>query len=451
MSLITSTTGSTNDRKSVNSISANARIDYILRFSQHPVLVIDDDYEHCSQVGNQFLGSLTNEHNAAYISLSSKLNDIQIRCRIIEQLFGNVLFDPEQLLSVNIIKLSEHNSDVITVVIGNAEHLSLQLFHELCQLSETAKKLSRIINVVFLGTIGAAKLIVENNSLFEKKISIIQATTGQLVSFNSHLFKTNSPIISQTTTKVVILVVAVIATIAFLLLSSLWNDSEDSPANVIEDTENKTTQDQFIVIEPVVDDVETPIVSLKNSNEMASTNEIFHLLMQSKKSYVDEPLTNNAIIKVDKTIIPVTKPIESFAELSEVEDIKINTPEAELSNKFTTKIKEEDTVLSKSPLFVLDESYYQSQQSGVVIQFASFENIQGYNTFINNYRNYKLKGYARILNGIKSYIVVSDVFQSSSEAKDEINNLSPELKARGPWVKSIQAIKNEIKLYQQTQ
>ena len=176
-------------RESVTTISANARIDYILRFSKHAVLVIDDDPEVYTNVGNEFLGSLSKDHNAAFVSISSKLNDIQIRCRIIEQLFGNTLFDPEQPLSVNVVKLAEAKNEAITIVISNVEYLSLQLSHELCQLAEIAKKLNKTINVLLLGKIQAAINLSENKHLFDNKISILLAENGQLISWNSSILK----------------------------------------------------------------------------------------------------------------------------------------------------------------------------------------------------------------------------------------------------------------------
>lgn len=76
-------------------ISVTARIDYNLRFSKQAVLVIADNTEQYSQLASQFLVSLSNgkpsaiqldtpdNHiNVAFVAASSKLNDIQMRCRL---------------------------------------------------------------------------------------------------------------------------------------------------------------------------------------------------------------------------------------------------------------------------------------------------------------------------------------------------------------------------------
>ena len=93
-------------------ISVTARIDYNIRFAKQAVLVVGNNTEQYSQLASQFLVSLSNvkptvDHpdthiNVAFVAASSKLNDIQIRCRLIEQLFVNTLFDPEQSLAVSV-------------------------------------------------------------------------------------------------------------------------------------------------------------------------------------------------------------------------------------------------------------------------------------------------------------------------------------------------------------
>ncbi len=108
--------------KSVTTISANARVDYILRFSKQAVLVVDEQTEICSDIGNQFLASLSSDHNAAFINVSAKLNNIQVRCRLIEQLFHGELFDPEQSVAVSIINLAKQHKQAISIVVENAAH-----------------------------------------------------------------------------------------------------------------------------------------------------------------------------------------------------------------------------------------------------------------------------------------------------------------------------------------
>ena len=182
-----------NAPKSVTTISANARVDYILRFSKHAVLVVDQDANVYSQVASQFLGSLNTDHNAAFIAISPKLNDIQIRCRIVEQLFSDTLFDPEQSLAVSLINLAKQEKHAIDIVIEHAQFLTVQILHELCQLTDIAKKANYAISVLMLGTLQTGLVLANNKSLFHKKISVLSGETGQLLPLNAKVFKISKP------------------------------------------------------------------------------------------------------------------------------------------------------------------------------------------------------------------------------------------------------------------
>jgi DamX protein len=134
-------------------ISVIARINYNLRFTKQAVFVVGQNTLQYSKLASEFLVNLSNntnnvtthknsenQPNVAFISASNKLDDIQIRCRLIEQLFVNTLFDPEQSLAVSILNLAEQQKQPISIVIDHAHALSLQLKYELCQLVSMAKK-----------------------------------------------------------------------------------------------------------------------------------------------------------------------------------------------------------------------------------------------------------------------------------------------------------------------
>jgi len=95
----------------ITDINVTSRIDYSLRFTKQVVLVVGENTEDYSQVARQYLIALSSQEglqtNAAFISASSKLNNIQIRCRLIEQLFTNTLFDPEQSLAQSVLRLAQ--------------------------------------------------------------------------------------------------------------------------------------------------------------------------------------------------------------------------------------------------------------------------------------------------------------------------------------------------------
>ena len=189
MSALMNSIGLSDDNTSVTKISANARIDYILRFSKQAILVIDESVEQSAQITNQFIATIPEQHNAAYISLSNQFSDIQIRCRIIEQLSAGELFDPEVSLAVSIINLAKKPQQAISIVLDNSQHLSLQILHEVSQLTAIAKKANLVINVIMFGSLQTGIKVQANKNLFHNKLTMLSAQSGQLISANSTIFQ----------------------------------------------------------------------------------------------------------------------------------------------------------------------------------------------------------------------------------------------------------------------
>jgi len=474
MSLVENTATALNEQ-GVTTINAQARIDYILRFSKHTILVIDDNPDVYTDVANEFLGGLSTDHNAAFISISSKLNDIQIRCRIIEQLFGNTLFDPEQPLSVNVVKLSEAKNESITIVIANAESLSLQLTHELCQLAEIAKKLDKTINVLLLGKIQAAINLVENKHLFTNKVSILLAESGQLVSFNSALLKKKSSFLTNKFFLVFISLTIILIIVALTLGKNIFFENNNPPqrSSTIETykkdfVEVKLGNSNEDLIDTTKIDLKTVAIKSTNSNEIsskkieatntnqtkitpASSTEIFNLLTSSIEG-------NKFDKNLNRSTTSIIKPAINSAPLITINDQTKNTqtnipaptsPNKEIVNSFSNKINQ-STTSKLNELESNDNDYYQQKTTGYVIQLASFEKLKGYDLFIDEYKNIELYGYKRRTNGNLSYIVTSAFYQNKNEAKVALTKLPKALRDRGAWIKSIQAVNNEIKLYLQS-
>ena len=188
-----------NSEPAVTSISVSARIDYIQRFSKQAVLVIDQDSNIYTQAARQYLINLskdkaTQEANVAFVSASTKLNDIQMRCRLIEQLFANTLFDPEKSLAVSILNLSQKSKDNITIVVEHAHSLSLQIKYELCQLVDVANKTHGKINVALFGLEKSAQDAANNKNIFKNKLVVLDAKSGQLLPLDHEKFRNDNSI-----------------------------------------------------------------------------------------------------------------------------------------------------------------------------------------------------------------------------------------------------------------
>jgi len=447
MSTIEGTNTTLNEREGATTISANARIDYILRFSKHAVLVIDDNTEIYTNVGNEFLGSLSTDHNAAFVSISSKLNDIQIRCRIIEQLFGNTLFDPEQPLSVNVVKLAEAKNEAITIVIANVEFLSLQLSHELCQLAQIAKKLNKTINVILLGTTEAAINLSENKHLFENKVSILLAGSGQLISWNSSLLKRNkSHLLIRS---IIILFIIAVSALAIFFSLGYFSSNESSGGGSIDDQSASSSNEYKKAFVKANTDSDDDLLLNKAEDQIklttASSGEIFELLMIEgdgvieNEDYIESVESNNTEV-VSSSILTSDENI----------DLIENTP-LHLKTKTIALDSLAIPIKNESGGYIKSEDYYQGFINGYVVQLGNFKRLEGYKSFFYDHKDHSLHGYIKADNGVTSYIVTTQVYKTIPQAKIAIKDLSKELRDRGPWIKSVQAINNEINLYKQSQ
>ena len=103
--------------------------------------------------------------NKCYLTAARSINDIQIRSRIIEQLFGNILFDPEVPLLTSFIEFN-NNSEML-IAIDNAHYLSGKIVGELLQLFSEANNLGIQLKLVmtFDKTIASTLMNVKSNFL----------------------------------------------------------------------------------------------------------------------------------------------------------------------------------------------------------------------------------------------------------------------------------------------
>jgi len=464
-----------NAPQSVTTISANARVDYILRFSKHAVLVVDQDVNVYSQVASQFLGSLGTDHNAAFIAISPKLNDIQIRCRVVEQLFADTLFDPEQSLAVSLINLAKQERQVIDIVIEHAQFLSVQILHELCQLTDIAKKANYAISVLMLGTLQAGLVLANNKSLFHKKISVLSGETGQLMSLNAKVFKTNKSFFQLT--RFTKWMLAFIGFVICLGLTSYWLFQQDvfslktklslqnatpnstslisaygkqsiSPSAKIEDiffsltTDNKIIETRNLPAKPA--DIIGAITRLaQDSNELGKPK----LINKAKRfeSFLDKkPIIRDEITGTFKSNLVKLDTMQDKPFASNLDQLSIK---ASIKTEAVEKKKNATTIESIGA----QASYYTLAKTGFVIQISGFTRLSAYQRFFPDFQGVKIKSYYRLFNQQTMLVITSEVFQTRLAAEQALTLLPSAIKAYQPWIKSIKAINNEINAYQRSQ
>ncbi|PKG83149.1 hypothetical protein CXF85_11470 [Colwellia sp. 75C3] len=441
-------------------ISVTSRIDYNLRFTQQAVLVVGNNAEQYSQLASQFLVNLStvkpsagelahqdNHINVAFVSASSKLNDIQIRCRLIEQLFVNTLFDPEQSLAVSVLRFAKQHGEAISIVIDHAHALSLQVKYELCQLVNLAKKSKLTINVVLFGLTEAAQQLAINKSLFKNKMAIIDAATGQVISLDDNkimLKKDVSPLsLGQKVSLVsAMLLVAVALFWIYLLIAEDVNQQTFSSTDqtVLEKHSEQTLLPTKLTDssgnKPARQMQKKHKTEVMESSLALTASEVINLATSEE---INQALMANILVA----------PIEILpAEAGDVLQALVIADNKSDANVARATTKE---AANQTQTVEITNSYYQTKaeeyENGYVVQIAGFSDENLLKRFLALYPEKNFHSYQRQLNGKSFTVITSKVFKNKTEAKATIQSLPIQLIERKPWVKSISSVINEINTF----
>lgn len=421
---------------STSAVSVIARIDYIQRFSKQMTVVVDSDPAVYSKVARQYLANVSQdsskqEINVAFVAASNKINDIQMRCRLIEQLFANTLFDPEQSLAVSVLRLAEQNNGMITVIVEHAHALSLQIKYELCQLVDTAKKTQNNINVVIFGLEQTATEIAQNKSIFDKKTSVVDASSGQVFALEHAKFKVKPAELKKDVwlkVSLISLSSVLIVILAWFLLSEhqSFNFANipakppviEQPKVVLKEVEITTLQAPLAS----VSDVHLALLGqdVKQQTVTAESDDILQALMIAETAIGD----NHTIVTPDEELAPISKAIQTTLEPVNTNDVK--------------KAK-----LTDVPV-VLNEQYYLNAEKGYVVQIKGFSDLSALQTFVEQNNGQEYFSYQKSLNTQKFFALTTKIFSDKAQAKEAMSKLPQNIIELGAFLKSVSTIKREI-------
>ena len=442
-----------NSEPAVTSISVTARIDYIQRFSKQAVLVIDQDVGVYTQAAQQFLISLSKEKsaqetNVAFVSASTKLNDIQMRCRLIEQLFANTLFDPEKSLAVSILQLSKQSKESITIVVEHAQALSLQIKYELCQLVDVANKTHNKINVTLFGKDQAAQEVAINRTIFNNKLAIIEAKSGQLLALDHAKLKNESAIFTRKFWKKFTITLISIA----MLIGLSWY--------VLIEFDNFTLSEL-----PRLNITETEQVVIRKNSEINTVEMTSESVEQASAKDVEAALLGNVILlaKVEEKPAKVTDILQALALSTSTENkaLTVEQIKSSIEPTLTSIVAAEQTkpeqvkveqmgnkqanVLANANLpITLTPTYYLNAPTGYVVQIVGFSDMTLLSRFIEKYPNLEYFSYQKRLNDQTFIVLTTKIFDKKEQARAELQLLPSDLIERGLWIKALSIIKTEI-------
>jgi DamX protein len=446
-------------------ISVTARIDYNLRFAKQAVLVVGHNSEQYSQLASQFLVSLSNSEqedvsnhiNVAFLPASTKLNDIQVRCRLVEQLFVNTLFDPEQSLAESVLRFAKQHKEAISIVIDHAQALSLQIQYELTQLVSLAKKNKLTINVVLFGLIDSVHLLAVNKSLFKSKLVVIDGNSGQVLALEEDKALLRKSAISMalwqkvSLTGAMLLITAVLIWVYLLIIEDVNQQAIDTKTSLMKLASSDNNSSAVVL--------STPLVNI-NAEEMQKKQKI-KLVDSSTTTGViltDNRATNADVVHAllaEQTIKQVEKlPAKANDVLQAlvVADMSNNTLPDKVLIKNEPAVNQLTEVPSQLTVLALSNSEYylteaMEHEQGYVIQIAGFTDVSLLTRLLEQFSAANLYSYQRLLDGESFTVVTSQVYHNKAEAKAAIALLPAQLTERTPWLKSISSVISEINTF----
>lgn len=450
----------------VTAISALARVDYILRFSKHAVILIDEQPDVTAGIGTQYLANLSAEHNAAYLAMSPRLDDVQVRCRIVEQLFGHVLFDPEQSVAVSLVNLLKQNKLPISVVVENAELLSIQLLSELTQLAEIGRKAKYAIEVVLLAKPEVGQKMALHPAMFNKKLSIVRASNGQLVALSSKIFGQKKRWYSHQIARNWILFFAVLILGAAAAIYSLYKVESFTFSQVEQKPSDLVVEQSKSISENSV---------LQPEKTQATTSE----LLTEAESVKSTPILPVEVASAQpqdilRALSNVASKVEDIAETTTISEVSVaSSTEVNQALNFSLSLVENEAEpeqavsVQPAPVAVVDtksESDSEAKVSpeeqgsgvayqgdGFVVQLGAFTQQPVLNQLKAQINSVDTLQYQRLMYGSKQTVLTSAVFASRDEAQAFIDALPTAGLTSSPFIKTTDAIKQEIKSIQSSQ
>lgn len=453
MSALTKNIDISDDTTSVTKISAQARIDYILRFSKQAILVIDESVEQNTTISNQHLACLPEQHNVAYVALSSQFNNIQIRCRIIEQLYTGELFDPEISLAVTVINLAKKSKQSISIVLDSAQHLSLQIMHELTQLALIAKQANLVINVVMFGSLQAGRNVAVNKSLFDNKLSLLSSQSGQLLSTTSTIFKKST--IKWSLTKrnkwLISAFVFFITMIAIVInLLQLDNFNFTQPISALKTDNVSLTQ--------TLSQPQTMVIEGKKVNKLnasITTDDALNTQERAIPADIYSSLVNPSPVLIKE---PMPLPASSFDIISAITANQTESSVDMVINNESDTGAQEENIKSSAPQVPLNTSsdlqvnnQFYKGKTGYVIQLSAFRDLVLPQTYLDALATIEYHIYQRLLNDKPLLVFTSIIYAEKSAAQAALSALPTALLSRQPWIKPTSVVNNEINAFQLSQ
>lgn len=307
-----------------------------------------------------------------------------------------------------------------------------------------------------LGQHQAGKLVSANKMLFTNKLSILSAENGQLLSLDAGVFKEAQSFFALTFAKKAALAFTVLLIISALVITWLYqrdslsfSDLPQQQAITMPNGADAFVQEPSAGKEPSAgnEGLATKSMSKPETLAYATNADIYQAIIN--------PQAGASVEKEDK-VAQQAQPSDVFnaVVLADnpviVEQVKVNSeivaPAKAADNSLAANQGDKVSVASG-----INPDYFLQAKQGFVIQLAGFSYPSVFKEFIADHQQLEYFGYYRQLNGQKLLVITSRVYDSRDEALQARESLPESVKQRGPWIKSLAAVNNEINAFQSSQ
>lgn len=448
----------------------------------------------------ELLTSALPNANKCYLTAVSSINDIQVRSRIIEQLFGNVLFDPEKPMLNAFLEFGGNTE--LMIAIDNGHHLSGQIIGEILQVVAEFKKQSRVISVLFtfdkqisntIGSITSALISVMPIPKFSEKESYIlikqsfddvpspdtakvkrwienaQGNPIQLLAFDTQdALKLAKPVAMNIKLWVSNLVVASLLLALGVYMYRLYFTEEQSLPKTIKEKTIKPT------VEPMVSDwssakVKEHVVKVKQTqmpeDNAASSSDILEALNNAMKPQKEvEAVTANiepaaetleSVPNVNKQSLPaeiakeaISEPVVNLPESASSEkEISLAPSESESDAELESNLPSSIAPLTVAGYRVNNQQMLSLPNNKFVLQLTAVSQESTLETYLIEKRlDAKLTRIYKISRNNSDWLVVTyGLFDTIASARETAKNID-----QNAWAKSTEAIQQQIKSYNES-
>jgi DamX protein len=327
--------------------------------------------------------------------------------------------------------------------------------------------------------------------MFDNKVSILSAQSGQLISLGSKKLKNSGTFFAFTKAKKIVLASLLLLGLIVISLMLLQQRQSIDFSALIEQNFNENNE---VISNFVLEQKETPkilsteVKSIKDNPQVASREDILQAIFTveategnarerflARSNAIDsriiqrEPEADKEASKAQKTSEPqitsqemantisadtnysqvIVKPVIVEPEIKEVTFNEIET-QPSTPDKFDVIDTARQTNPSSTLNNKIDGKQYLDKNTGFVVQIAGFSQLSVFEEFINEYSTLDYLGYYRNLNQQKFLVITSPIYPSRAAAEQALLSLPILLQERGSWVKSLEAVNSEIQQYQQS-